>query len=210
MTLPLGKHSGRHAFARACAEAGHALDREEVDAAFERFKRLADLGAPRHPRRRLPGGASMNMQDRRLPRRRRRRPRADGRRDARARARVPSSTRSSSTTAHLPFAGEAVTRSGHPLPPSHAGRLPRRRRDPRRVAATSRRSTASRPTSISRGGSRASSFGTGGDIVVVGPVGEWANEIAMSRAFACAAVAARPHHRASATRPTGARPCRRR
>src|SRR5438045_5355693 len=25
MTLPLGKHSGRHAFARACAEAGRAL-----------------------------------------------------------------------------------------------------------------------------------------------------------------------------------------
>src|SRR5437899_5494852 len=46
MTLPLGKHSGRHAFARACAEAGRALPREELDAAFRRFKRLADRGAP--------------------------------------------------------------------------------------------------------------------------------------------------------------------
>jgi 2-isopropylmalate synthase len=46
MTLPLGKHSGRHAFARACAEAGRQLARDEVDAAFRRFKKLADLGAP--------------------------------------------------------------------------------------------------------------------------------------------------------------------
>ncbi len=42
MTLPLGKHSGRHAFARACAEAGIALAAEELHAAFARFKRLAD------------------------------------------------------------------------------------------------------------------------------------------------------------------------
>jgi 2-isopropylmalate synthase len=46
MTLPLGKHSGRHAFARACAEAGHVLDRDQVNAAFKRFKKLADLGVP--------------------------------------------------------------------------------------------------------------------------------------------------------------------
>jgi 2-isopropylmalate synthase len=46
MTLPLGKHSGRHAFARACAERGIALGREELDAAFRRFKQLADGGAP--------------------------------------------------------------------------------------------------------------------------------------------------------------------
>src|SRR5581483_1342943 len=42
MTLPLGKHSGRHAFARACAAAGITLSREELHAAFARFKRLAD------------------------------------------------------------------------------------------------------------------------------------------------------------------------
>jgi 2-isopropylmalate synthase len=42
MTLPLGKHSGRHAFARACAEAGIELAREELNRAFTRFKELAD------------------------------------------------------------------------------------------------------------------------------------------------------------------------
>ena len=44
MTLPLGKHSGRHAFARACTEAGLELDGEQVDSAFAHFKRLADGG----------------------------------------------------------------------------------------------------------------------------------------------------------------------
>jgi 2-isopropylmalate synthase len=42
MTLPLGKHSGRHAFARACADAGIDLEDDELRAAFQRFKRLAD------------------------------------------------------------------------------------------------------------------------------------------------------------------------
>ena len=42
MTLPLGKHSGRHAFAEACVNAGIELDREELNAAFRRFKELAD------------------------------------------------------------------------------------------------------------------------------------------------------------------------
>ena len=42
MTLPLGKHSGRHAFARACEAAGMALARAELEDAFRRFKELAD------------------------------------------------------------------------------------------------------------------------------------------------------------------------
>jgi 2-isopropylmalate synthase len=42
MTLPLGKHSGRHAFARACADAGIQLAADELRDAFARFKRLAD------------------------------------------------------------------------------------------------------------------------------------------------------------------------
>jgi 2-isopropylmalate synthase len=42
MTLPLGKHSGRHAFGRACAEAGIELERPALEEAFRRFKRLAD------------------------------------------------------------------------------------------------------------------------------------------------------------------------
>jgi 2-isopropylmalate synthase len=44
MTLPLGKHSGRHAFARACTEAGLHLDDELLTQAFMRFKTLADTG----------------------------------------------------------------------------------------------------------------------------------------------------------------------
>ena len=42
MTLPLGKHSGRHAFRRACREAGMRLADDELAAAFTRFKELAD------------------------------------------------------------------------------------------------------------------------------------------------------------------------
>jgi 2-isopropylmalate synthase len=42
MTLPLGKHSGRHAFAQACSEAGIDLDADGLLAAFRRFKSLAD------------------------------------------------------------------------------------------------------------------------------------------------------------------------
>jgi 2-isopropylmalate synthase len=42
MTLPLGKHSGRHAFARACRDAGIELSPEDLNAAFLRFKELAD------------------------------------------------------------------------------------------------------------------------------------------------------------------------
>ena len=44
MTLPLGKHSGRHAFRRACMEAGLRPSEDELTAAFARFKRLADTG----------------------------------------------------------------------------------------------------------------------------------------------------------------------
>jgi 2-isopropylmalate synthase len=44
MTLPLGKHSGRHAFARACAEHGVELAGDALNAAFRRFKELADAG----------------------------------------------------------------------------------------------------------------------------------------------------------------------
>jgi 2-isopropylmalate synthase len=44
MTLPLGKHSGRHAFARACAERGVNLAGKELDGAFRRFKERADAG----------------------------------------------------------------------------------------------------------------------------------------------------------------------
>jgi 2-isopropylmalate synthase len=42
MTLPLGKHSGRHAFRRACEQAGMQLSDAELADAFQRFKSLAD------------------------------------------------------------------------------------------------------------------------------------------------------------------------
>jgi 2-isopropylmalate synthase len=38
----LGKHSGRHAFRRACEQAGVRLPPDELTAAFRRFKALAD------------------------------------------------------------------------------------------------------------------------------------------------------------------------
>jgi 2-isopropylmalate synthase len=44
MTMPLGKHSGRHAFARACAERGVNLAGDALDGAFRRFKERADAG----------------------------------------------------------------------------------------------------------------------------------------------------------------------
>jgi len=46
MTLPLGKHSGRHAFVRACHDAGLRFEPGDLDAAFRRFKALADAGRP--------------------------------------------------------------------------------------------------------------------------------------------------------------------
>jgi 2-isopropylmalate synthase len=46
LSLPLGKHSGRHAFARACAERGVKLAGREMNDAFRRFKALADSGVP--------------------------------------------------------------------------------------------------------------------------------------------------------------------
>ena len=58
MTMPLGKHSGRHAFARACAERGVDLAGEELDGAFRRFKERADAGGDRHARGGFRGGAA--------------------------------------------------------------------------------------------------------------------------------------------------------
>ncbi len=41
-SIVLGKHSGRHALSHALAELGYELDREQLDAAFVRFKDVAD------------------------------------------------------------------------------------------------------------------------------------------------------------------------
>ncbi|MDD5428936.1 MAG: 2-isopropylmalate synthase, partial [Candidatus Omnitrophica bacterium] len=40
--LVLGKHSGRHAFSERLKKLGFELNKEEIDAAFDRFKKLAD------------------------------------------------------------------------------------------------------------------------------------------------------------------------
>jgi len=40
--LVLGKHSGRHAFKERLKELGYELTKEEMDAAFRRFKKMAD------------------------------------------------------------------------------------------------------------------------------------------------------------------------
>jgi 2-isopropylmalate synthase len=42
-SIVLGKHSGRHALSHALAELGYELDRDQLDAAFVRFKEIADL-----------------------------------------------------------------------------------------------------------------------------------------------------------------------
>jgi 3-isopropylmalate dehydrogenase len=87
---------------------------------------------------------------------------------------------------HLPFAGEAVTRSGHPLPQSTRSGY----RDADAILVAS-------PGAPALEGVKADlqlawrvariQLGDGRDIVVVGPVGEWANEIALQHAFRSAA-----------------------
>ena len=87
---------------------------------------------------------------------------------------------------HLPFAGEAVTRSGHPLPA--ATRAGYRDVDailvasPNEPALDGVKADLHLAWRVARVHLRES-----GDLVVAGPVGEWANDIAIARAFACAA-----------------------
>jgi len=87
---------------------------------------------------------------------------------------------------HLPFAGEAVTRSGHPLPAfTRAGY-----RDVDAILVAS-------PDEPALEGVKADlhlawrvarvHLQEAGELVVAGPVGDWANGIAISRAFSCAA-----------------------
>ena len=56
MSLPLGKHSGRHAFARACAEAGIKLDRDAGQRGVRPFQATCRYTEARDPRRRVRGG----------------------------------------------------------------------------------------------------------------------------------------------------------
>ncbi len=88
---------------------------------------------------------------------------------------------------HLPFAGEGVTRSGHPLPAETRAGYRERGRDPRRVArrAGARGRQGRPPARLARRAGRARHRprprrGRARS-------DEWANEIALDRAFACAA-----------------------
>ncbi len=87
---------------------------------------------------------------------------------------------------HLPFAGEAVTRSGHPLPADT--RAAYREADAILVAV---------PNEPAFDGVKADlqltwravrvEVGPEEDLIVAGPMDEWANTTAVGRAFACAA-----------------------
>jgi isocitrate/isopropylmalate dehydrogenase len=87
---------------------------------------------------------------------------------------------------HLPFAGEAVTRSGHPLPAStRAGYrdvdaiLVASPHEPAFAGVKADLQLAWRVVRVHVGPTH--------DLVVVGPVGEWANETAIAHAFSCGA-----------------------
>src|SRR3954464_12498912 len=87
---------------------------------------------------------------------------------------------------HLPFAGEAVTRSGHPLPAStRAGYgdadaiLVASPNEPALEGVKADLHLAWRVARVQ--------LREAGDLVVAGPVGDWANDIAIARAFSCAA-----------------------
>ena len=87
---------------------------------------------------------------------------------------------------HLPFAGEAVTRSGHPLPP--ATRDGYRRADAILVASPDEPAFDGVKADLALAWRVARvHLGPTGDVVVAGPMGDWANAIAIGRAFSCAA-----------------------
>jgi 3-isopropylmalate dehydrogenase len=87
---------------------------------------------------------------------------------------------------HLPFAGEAVTRSGHPLPA--ATRDGYRGADAILVASPHEPAFAGVKADLHLAWRVARvHVGPTHDLVVAGPVDEWANATAIGRAFACAA-----------------------
>jgi 3-isopropylmalate dehydrogenase len=87
---------------------------------------------------------------------------------------------------HLPFAGEGVTRSGHPLPPET--RAAYRSADAILVASAHEPALEGVKADLELAWRVARvDLGTGRDLVVAAPVDEWANATAIERAFACAA-----------------------
>jgi isocitrate/isopropylmalate dehydrogenase len=87
---------------------------------------------------------------------------------------------------HLPFAGEAVTRSGHPLPPET--RAGYRNADAILVASPDEPAFDGVKADLALAWRVARvHVEPVGDIVIAGPMGSWANSIALARAFSCAA-----------------------
>ena len=87
---------------------------------------------------------------------------------------------------HLPFAGEAVTRSGHALPA--ATRAGYRDADAILVASPHEPAFAGVKADLQLAWRVARvHLDASSDLVVTGPVGDWANETALAHAFSCAA-----------------------
>lgn len=87
---------------------------------------------------------------------------------------------------HLPFAGEGVTRSGHPLPA--ATRAGYRDVDAILVASPDEPAFEGVKADLELAWRVARvHLGQAGDVVISGPVAGWADTIAISRAFTCAA-----------------------
>jgi 3-isopropylmalate dehydrogenase len=87
---------------------------------------------------------------------------------------------------HLPFAGEAVTRSGHPLPPET--RVGYQDADAILVASPDEPAFAGVKADLQLAWRVVRvHVGPRHDVVVSGPMGEWANSVAVARAFSCAA-----------------------
>lgn len=87
---------------------------------------------------------------------------------------------------HLPFAGEGVTRSGHPLPAETRDGY--RRVDAILVASPDEPAFDGVKADLALAWRVARvHLASGGDVVIAGPMGGWANSIAVGRAFSCAA-----------------------
>ncbi len=86
---------------------------------------------------------------------------------------------------HLPFGGEGVTRTGHPLPPET--RAGYRDVDAILVAAPDNPALEGVKADLELAWRVARVQLDGGDLVVIGPVGDWANRIALARAFSSTA-----------------------
>ena len=87
---------------------------------------------------------------------------------------------------HLPFAGEAVTRSGHALPADT--RAGYRDADAILVASPHEPAFAGVKADLQLAWRVARvHVGADADLVVVGPMGDWADETALAHAFSCAA-----------------------